>query len=414
MNIPFFIARRYFFGRKSKNVVNVISRVTVAGIALASMAMICTLSVFNGFSSLMESLFTGFDPELRIVSVKGKTFNPNMGLLSGISGKSYVEATTCSLREQALIKSGSNQQIVTVMALDEDYRQVYDLEGLLQGDGQYLLKDTICEYGIMGIGLVYSLDCGIHPALPLTLYAPKRGVKVNLNNASANFNSASFHSPGLVFQVSQQPYDNSYVIVPMSLARRLFDIRTEVTSIDLKIKDGTSVKKACRDLQMLVGPEFKVLDRYEQQSDIFKVVKLEKFISYLFLSFILLIACFNIIGSLIMLIIEKNNDADVLSGMGLPSNSISNIFIIDGILISITGAVAGLLAGLALALLQQHYGFVPLGENGGFIVDSYPVKVKFTDIVTVLLTVTATSLAAIWPIKKIAERFVVNRKEETL
>lgn len=414
MYLPFFIARRYFFGRKSRNVVNVISRITMAGIALSSLAMICTLSVFNGFSSLMTSLFTGFDPELRIVSVKGKTFNPQNGLSDIVFAKNYVEASTCSFKEQALVKSGNNQQVVTVLALDENYKQVYDLDNLLIGDGHYLLKDSVCEYGIMGIGLVYSLDCGMNPAFPLTLYAPKRGVKVNMNNVTANFNSAPFYSPGLAFQVSQPSYDNSYVIVPMSLARRLFDKSTEVTSIDLKIKDNFSVRKARRDLQTSVGPDFKVMDRYEQQSDIFRIVKLEKFISYLFLSFILLIACFNIIGSLIMLIIEKEGDTEVLSCLGLSRNSISNIFIINGILVSISGAVAGLAIGIVLALLQQHYGFIPLGNNGGFIVDSYPVKVKFADVIIVLLTVTATSLATVWPIKKIAWRFVGNKEKETL
>ena len=407
MNVPFFIAGRYLFARKSRNVINVISGITMAGIALASMAMVCTLFVFNGFSELMESLFTDFDPELKIVSVRGKVFDP--ASVGAVDSLPYVEKVTFSLQDQALARYKSTQQIVTVKGVEDDFRQVYSIDNILYGSGTPMLSDEICEYGIMGIGLMNILDCGIQPTAPITLYAPKRGTKINMTNPAANFKSESFYSPGVSFQVNQQPYDDTYVLVPMSLARRLFSYSNEVSSIDVKIRDGYPASRAHKELQKTVGDGFDVLDRYEQQADVFKVVRLEKFVSYLFLTFILLVACFNIIGSLVMLMLEKKEDSRILESIGMTEDAVSRIFIIDGVLTAVIGASAGILLGVLLALLQQWLGFIPLGANGGFVVDTYPVCVKLADIIVVLVTVTLVTLLSLMPIRRIADRFVRER-----
>lgn len=386
-----------------------ISGITIAGIALASLAMICTLSVFNGFHQLIETLFTDFDPELKIVSVRGKVFDPKSDIPADILSLPFVDAVTCSLEEQALIRYGTTQNIVTVKGVEDNVCDVYGLDNILRGSGEFVLQDNVCNYAVLGIGLVNSLDCGVQPAYPLTLYAPKRGVRVNMANPAANFNSSPVYSPGVVFQVNQQPYDDSYVIVSMGLAHSLFGYDNQVSSIDIRLKDGYSSRRAKKRIQSEIGENFRVLDRFEQQEDVFKVVRLEKFVSYLFLTFILLIACFNIIGSLIMLMVEKEDDSAVLVNLGMPDESVSRIFVYNGLLISIVGASVGLGLGVLLALLQQHFGFIPLGADGGFIVDSYPVCVRLTDVVVVLLTVTAVTLLSMWPVRSIARRFVNGR-----
>ena len=409
MNFPLFIARRYLFAGKSANVINVISGITIAGIALASMAMICTLSVFNGFHGLMASLFTGFDPDIRITPVQGKVFDPGAGSIASVSDMSFVESVTYVLEDQALAKYRSSQQIVTVKGVESNFEDVYDIGGILSGSGQPILSDEVCEYGIMGIGLMHSLDCGIQPVSPVGLYAPTRGSEINMSNPAANFTVERFYSPGVVFQVSQPQYDDSYVIVPMALARRLFGYDSEVSAIDLRLSASFPVNKAKKELKAMLGGNFHVQDRYEQQADVFNVIRLEKFISYLFLSFILLIACFNIIGSLVMLILEKRNDSSILVSLGLAQESVGKIFILDGLLISITGAGIGLLIGILLALVQQHFGLIPLGAEGGFVVDYYPVSVKLTDVLAVLLTVTAVTLITLVPIRSVAVRYRLSQ-----
>lgn len=409
MNFPLFIACRYLFARKSTNVINVISGITIAGIALASMAMICTLSVFNGFRGLMASLFTGFDPDIRITAVHGKVFDPESGDVARVGDMPFVESVTYVLEDQALAKYKSSQQIVTVKGVESNFREVYDLEGILSGSGQLILSDEVCEYGIMGIGLMHRLDCGVQPVSPVGLYAPIRGSKINMSNPAANFTVEHFYSPGVVFQVSQPQYDDNYVIVPMTLARRLFGYDSAVSAVDIRLSASFSKNKAKKELKAMLGGNFCVQDRYEQQADVFKVIRLEKFISYLFLSFILLIACFNIIGSLVMLILEKRNDSSVLVSLGLAQESVGRIFVLDGLLISVTGAGIGLLIGVMLALAQQYFGFIPLGSNGGFVVDYYPVSVKLTDVLAVLLTVTVVTLITLIPIRNVAVRYRLSQ-----
>lgn len=411
MNLPFFIARRYLFAPKSRNVINIISGITMAGIAIASLAMICTLSVFNGFHKLMESLFTDFDPDVRVVAAKGKVFNPDEDALEKIKKLPFVEAFTYTLEEQALIRYNNSQQIVTVRGVEVNVCDVYALDNILRGTGEFVFKDNVCEYAIPGVGLMNTLDCGIQPVTPFTLYAPKRGGKVNMSNPAMNFTSVKVFASGLVFQVNQQPYDDSYVLVSLGLARRLLGYGSEVSSMEIKLRDGYLPARACNEMQSILGDEYKALDRYNQQADVFKVVRLEKFVSFLFLAFILLIASFNIIGSLVMLMVDKEEDTSLLVNLGLSRDAARRVFVYDGLLISFTGALAGLISGVILALLQQHFGFIPLGTNGGFIVDSYPVAVRLSDVIIVLITVILVTLLSMWPIRKIADRFVGQKKE---
>ena len=312
MNFPFYIARRYLFAKKSHNVINVISAISVAGIMLASFALICTLSVFNGFHELVESLFRDFDPELKVVATDKKFFSTEDSRIQQACNLDFIDVFTFTLEEQALISYKSKQQIAMIKGVDDSYHDLVGIENLLKGNGIYMLEDAVCHYGIMGVGLMSKMDCGIKPSYPLKLYVPKKEGRISMTNPVTSFNQSSIYSPGVVFCVEQEKYDDNYVLVSLDLAQHLTDRANEASALEIKTKEGTSLRKATRELEAVLGPGFKVLDRLHQQQDVFKVFKMEKFISYLFLTFILLIACFNIIGSLIMLMVEKQKDAVLL------------------------------------------------------------------------------------------------------
>ena len=410
MNFPFFIASRYLFAKKSHNVINVISAISVAGIMLASFALICTLSVFNGFHNLVESLFKDFDPEIKVVPTSRKFFNMNDERILKASSLDFIEMNTFTLEEQALISFKSKQEIVMIKGVEDSYHDLVNIENLLKGNGIFMLKDEVCNYGIMGIGLMNRLNCGINPPYPFQLYVPKKEGQISISNPATSFNHANIYSPGVIFRVEQEKYDDNYVIISLELAQQLTDRENEASALEIKTKEGTSLRKAIRNLKSVLGPDFDVQDRIRQQQDVFKVFKLEKFISYLFLTFILLIACFNIIGSLIMLIVEKQQDAGLLESMGASKKTIERIFITNGVLISLIGAVSGLILGVIAVLLQQKYGFISLGSQGSFIVDAYPVNIQIKDIILVLVTVLVVSFLSVRPIGPIARRFI--RKSE--
>ena len=377
---------------------------------LASFALICTLSVFNGFHNLVESLFKDFDPEIKVVPSGRKFFNMDDERILKVTSLDYIEVSNFTLEEQALISFKSKQQIVMIKGVQDSYHDLVNIENLLKGNGIFMLQDEVCNYGIMGVGLMNQLNCGINPSYPLRLYVPKKEGKINMTNPAVSFNQADIFSPGVIFMVEQEKYDDNYVIISLELAQKLTDRENEASALEMKTTEGVSIRKVIRDLKAILGPDFEVQDRIHQQQDIFKVFKLEKFISYLFLTFILLIACFNIIGSLIMLIVEKQQDAGLLESMGASKKTIERIFITNGVLISLIGAVSGLILGVIAVLLQQKYGFISLGSQGSFIVDAYPVSIQIKDIILVLVTVLVVSFLSVRPIGPIARRFI--RKSE--
>lgn len=371
---------------------------------LASFALICTLSVFNGFHELVATLFTEFDPEIKVVSNTGKVFHEGDPRIQQAVRCPVVGEYTFSLEEQALIQYKSRQQIAIVKGVETSFHDLTGIERILRGNGIFMLEDDVCNYAILGVGLMGRMDCGIQPAYPLKVYIPKRDGKVSTVNPAASFNSADVFSPGVIFQVNQQKYDDAYALISLDLARELTGYPDGASSLEISLVPGCTLRKAKKELRAVLGPGFDVQDRYEQQADVFKVVRIEKFISYLFLSFILLIACFNIIGSLIMLMIEKRGDIGILRSLGATEKTVSQIFVTNGVLISVTGAVSGLLLGVLAAFLQQKFGFISLGTQGAFVVDSYPVKVQLADILTVLLTVCGVSYVTVRPISKLTRR----------
>lgn len=409
MNFPFYIARRYLFSKKSHNAINVISGISVCGVALATLALVCTLSVFNGFQDLVSNLFTAFDPELKIIPSAGKVFDGQDKSIAAVRKMPEVALVCESLEDNALVQYQGRQAMAVIKGVEDNFTELTPIDAILFGKGDLLLHDEVVDYAIPGVQLLANLGTGIRFLDPLEVYAPKRGAKVNMANPSTSFTGGNLFSSGLVFAVNQEKYDGSYIITSLQFARKLFQYTTEVSAINLKLKSGTDVDAFKRKLEAQLGERFRVLDRYEQQADTFRIMKIEKFISYLFLTFILMIACFNVIGSLSMLIIDKRDDVTTLRNLGANDRQIVRIFLFEGRLISFIGAVAGIVLGVLLCWLQQTFGLISLGASGSFIVDAYPVSVHWEDVVLIFFTVLAVGFLSVWyPVRYLSRRLLAK------
>ncbi len=407
MNLPFYIARRYLFSKKSHNAINIISGISVCGVALATLAMVCTLSVFNGFQDMVAGLFTAFDPQLKITSRSGKVFNPDTEKLQAIKAWPEIEVHTHTLEEQAVVQYKERQTMATIKGVEDNFSQLTSFDSILFGAGEFLLHDPMVNYGIMGAELIGQLGTGIQFVDPLQVYAPKRGAKVNVANPATAFNTGYLFSPGVIFAVNQQKYDATYIITSLEFARTLFDYETAVSAIEVKLKAGYGTREVKEKLRRFLGEEFIVHDRYEQQADIFRIMEIEKLISYLFLTFILAIACFNVIGSLSMLIIDKKKDVLTLRNLGANEKMISRIFLFEGRMISLFGAIAGVLLGVGLCIIQQQFGLVSLGDSGAFLVDAYPVSLYWRDVALIFCTVLLVGFLAVWyPVRYLSKRLL--------
>ena len=413
MSFPFYIARRYLFSKKSHNAINVISGVSVCGVALATLALVCTLSVFNGFQDLVTTMFTAFDPEIKITAANGKVFDAQDERIQLLKELPEIEVFSESLEDNAMVQYKGRQTMVVIKGIEDNFNQLTAIDSILYGRGDWILHDEVVDYAIPGIELVSVLGTGIRFLDPLEVYAPKRGVKINVANPSTSFESSYLHSSGLVFAVNQQKYDASYILTSLSFARELFQYETEVSSIELRLVADADLKKVKNEIRRILGNDFLVLDRYEQQADTYRIMEVEKLISYVFLSFILLIACFNVIGSLSMLIIDKRNDVVTLRNLGADDQLISRVFLFEGYMITFLGALIGVGLGLLLCFIQQEFGLISLGSGssaGAFVVDAYPVSVYATDVILVLITVLVTGfLSVFFPVRYLTRRLLVKQ-----
>ena len=406
--LELFIARRYLFAKKSHHAINIISGISVLGVAVATMAMVVTLSVFNGFQDLVADLFTAFDPELLVTPKDGQTIDAKDKDLLWLKKSDVVEVYTPVLEGQALVVEGGKQQVVTIKGVTDNVTKQGHIEDILYGEGHFCLHADILEYGILGFQLAQQLGLPANFENPLQVYAPKPGERVNIGNPLSSFNHDELQSPGVVFMVRQAKYDANYILTSLQFAQKLFDREGKVSSVELKLKEGLKTDKVKEQLKAQLGERFKVEDRYEQQNDVFRVMRIEKLISYLFLSFILLVACFNIIGSLSMLMIDKRQDIQTLRSLGANDSQICTIFRLEGHIISLAGALLGLVLGGVLCWIQQEYGIVRMGDSeGSFIIDTYPVSVYWTDILLVLVTVLAVGWLAIWyPVRYLSKKIL--------
>ena len=413
MSFPFYIARRYLFSKKSHNAINVISGVSVCGVALATLALVCTLSVFNGFQDLVTTMFTAFDPEIKITSATGKVFDAQNERIQSLKELPEIEVFSESLEDNAMVQYKGRQTMVVIKGVEDNFNQLTAIDSILYGRGDWILHDEVVDYAIPGIELVSVLGTGIRFLDPLEVYAPKRGVKINVANPSTSFESSYLHSSGLVFAVNQQKYDASYILTSLSFARDLFQYETEVSSIELKLSANADVNEIKSEAKRILGSDFLVQDRFEQQADTYRIMKVEKLISYVFLSFILLIACFNVIGSLSMLIIDKRNDVVTLRNLGADDQLISRVFLFEGYMITFFGALIGVALGLLLCFVQQEFGLISLGNGssaGAFVVDAYPVSVYAADVILVLITVLVTGfLSVFFPVRYLTRRLLIKK-----
>ena len=405
MNLSFYIARRYLFSKKSHNAINIISLAAVCGIAVATMATVCALSVFNGFQGLAEGMFGAFDPELKITPARGKVFNPETDLFLKIRSLPEIELISESLEDNALLSYREREMPVVLKGVSDRFTSLTDFESILI-DGSLELERETSNYALLGLGLANNLSVNPGFVFPMQVFAPKRKATVNLTNASASIANEYAYIGG-VFRTNQAIYDNNYLIVPIRLTRDLFDYETEVSAWEIKLKSGTSLHAVQSQIQTILGDGFYVKDRYRQQEESFKMVSIEKWVTFLMLCFILLIAIFNITGSLSMLIIEKKSDVITLRNMGADNPLISRIFFFEGWMISAVGGVAGIILGVLICLGQQRFGWLKLGTGTNFAIDAYPVIILLSDLLYILLTVSITGfLAVIYPARYLVKKWL--------
>lgn len=408
MNFPFYIARRYLFSKKSTHVINIISGISVVGVAVATMALVVTLSVFNGFHDLVASLLTSFDPQIEIVPTKGKTAPADDPILTKIRNLPQVDVATESVEDQAMAIYKGRQAMIKVKGVEDNFSELSHINDILYGDGEFSLHAANLQFGVVGIRLADNLGMTADWDGQLKIYAPKREGQLDLMNPTEGFVEDSVISPGVVFSVKQARYDRDYVLTSIAFARNLFGQQGMLSQLEIRLKPGSDLDAVKAEMQKIAGSKYRVHDRMEQQADTFKIMKIEKFIAYIFLTFILAVACFNIIGSLSMLIIDKKNDVVTLRNMGASDKQIVRIFLFEGRMISAIGAILGILVGLLLCWLQQVYGLVSLGRSSGsFIVDAYPVSVHPEDIIIIFITVLAVGFASVWyPVRYFAKRLI--------
>lgn len=408
MNFPFFIARRYLFSKKKTHVINVISIISVVGVAVATTALVVVMSVFNGFQDLMAGFFTNFDPQLKVVPVKGKTAPADDPILTEIRKLPQVEVATETLQDMALAVYSGRQAMVNVKGVDDNFADLTHITEILYGDGNFELHTANLEFGTPGIRLAQTLGTGTRWNGFLKIYAPRREGQLDLSNPQDGFVVDSLISDGMVFTVNQAKYDKDYILTSIGFARRIFDQQGRLSALELRLKPGSDFDAVKSQMQRIAGDKYKVLDRYEQQADTFKIMQIEKLMAYFFLTFILIVACFNIIGSLSMLIIDKKDDVVTLRNLGATDKDITHIFLFEGRMITVIGAVVGIAIGLLLCLLQQQFGLVRMGDaDGSYVVNAYPVSVHYFDVLIIFITVIIAGWLAGWyPVRALSKRLL--------
>jgi len=402
LSFSFRIARRYLFSKKSHNAINIISGISATGVGVGTMALVCVLSVFNGFESLIADMFSAFDPDLKITLTQGKTFDVNSPELSEIRKMKSVAYFTEVVEENALLRFKDKQMPATIKGVSDDFSKMTRIDSIMY-DGKFQLYDGAFERAVPGVGVASILGMGAHFIDPLIIYAPKRTGKINLLRPENSFNQVGTFVSG-IFAVQQLQYDDHYVLVSIALARNLFEYdKNKVSSVEIKLANGVDKEAVQKQLKTILGDRFQVKNRYEQQESFFKIMQIEKWITYLILCFILLIASFNIIGSLSMLIIEKKDDIETLRSLGANNQLIKRIFLFEGWMISAVGALGGIALGAILCILQEHFGLLKLGS--GYVVDAYPVVTNWVDMLLVIITVlTMGFLAAYYPVRYIRKK----------
>jgi lipoprotein-releasing system permease protein len=409
MKLSLYIARRYLFAKKSRNAINVISAISVAGVTVGTMALITILSVFNGLEEMVKGIFSTSDPEIKISPVTGKVFTPDTLTMDRLAAIEGVEVYAETLEENALLRYDEQQYIATVKGVSLNYTDVTDLDTAMW-DGDFRLQDENGRpYAVAGLGVANYLGMRLNFISPLAIYIPDRKARISANPGS-EFTRKYIYLSG-IFAVEQE-FDSKYVFLPLEFTRELLGYTTEISSIEVRMKPGADQRRTQNAIGELMGNKFLVQNRYEQQEMFYKVMKAERLAIYVILTFILIIASFNIIGSLTMLIIEKERDINILKSLGADNRLIKRIFIYEGWMISVIGTVLGLTLGFLICAAQQHFGIVKLaGES--LLIDAYPVRMQLIDFIAVAATVAAIGYGAAWyPVHYLSRKYLRENNRE--
>ena len=404
MNFPLFVARRYLFSKKSTHAINIISAISMVGVAVATMALVIVLSVFNGFHDLVATLFTSFDPQIEISPAKGKSAPCDDPILAKVLDIPEIDVAMECVEDIALAVYNGNQKMVRIKGVDDNFTELTHINDILLGNGQFDLHAGNLEYGTPGVMLAQEMGLGARWNGYLHIYAPVKDGQIDISDPTQGFVVDSLISSGVVFCVKQSKYDRHYIVTSTTFARNLFGMQGMLTSLELRLKDNCNFNDVKKKIQDICGDKYTVRDRFEQQEDTFRIMQIEKVIAYIFLTFILIVACFNIIGSLSMLIIDKKDNIVTLRNLGATDRQITRIFLYEGRMISAIGAVVGIALGLLLCWLQQEYGIVRMGDSDGtFVVNAYPVSVHYSDVLSIFITVLAVGWVAAWyPVHRIS------------
>ena len=406
MNLPFYIAKRYLLGKKSQNAINIISGISVLGITTGTMALVIVLSVFNGFDSVVKSLYNTFDPDIQISAKEGKTFIPDPATTQAIRSLPGVSALSEVMEENVLLLYNDRQHIATVKGVDEAFMDVSGLDSMIV-DGEMKLKDQNRPYVVVGRGVAYSLGIRLSFIDPLFIYTIDRTARINMSQPEESIRR-DFIYPSGIFEI-EQDFDSRYIICPIDFVRELLLYKDEVTFLEVKLDPLYPEEEVLEEILSLMGEDFHVKNREQQNAMFYRVMRAERWAIFLILTFILILASVNIIGSLSMLIIDKKKDILTLRNMGAGNRLIKQIFLMEGWLISILGSISGLFLGTAISWIQQRFGVIKLTGSGSFIIDAYPVRIEALDICLIWVTVLLIGLiAARYPVRQISKKYLAG------
>lgn len=412
MSLSARIALRYLFAKKSQNIINVISMISVLGVVTGTLALLVVLSVFNGLHGLIGQLYGSFDPELKIEAVVGKAFSTDSIPYDQLRAHNAVLAVSEVVTDQALIRYGRRQMPCLIMGVDDNFSKVCRIDSIMI-EGSFLLRNEHADFGVLGFILSEQMSVSLNFVSPLGIYVPRRKGQINLMDPESGFKT-DYVMPSGIFAVKQMEYDSQYMIISVDKARKLLEYDgTKVSYLAVALKPKQSVDRAAASLQKMLGPNYTVKNKEMQHEAFYKMMKVEKLMAFLILSFIMVIAAFNVIGTLSMLIYEKKESIFTLKSMGASQQMVTRIFLLEGWLISLTGVVAGLILGGVLIVLQQHLGIIKFQGGSSFVVDAYPIVLHLTDVLLVFVTVSAIGLLAAWyPVKAIVHKYYHASKDE--
>ena len=402
MNFPLLVARRYLFAKKSHNAVNVISAVSVGGVAVGTIALVIVMSVFNGFEDLTRKLYSIFDPDLKITATIGKSFIADPDQLQQLKSDPDVYAFSQTIEENVLVQYGEQQEIAVLKGVDDQYQIVTGIDTMMY-EGLFLLKENDIPQAVVGLSMAYKLRVGLNFITPLHFYSIRNTSNVSMSVESVN---QKIIFPSGKFAIDEE-IDSKYILVPIEFARNLFENDSITNAIEVKLRPGADEAKVQKRVAAIFGEGFDVKNTYQQKELVYKILKSEKFVGFMILTFVLLIASFNVVGSLSMLMIEKKNDIFILQSMGTDKQLLSRIFITQGWMIVLAGALTGLLFGALVCWLQMEFGFFKVTGAGTYIIDSYPVALRWNDMAMILVAVVGVSFLTIYfPVKYFVRKYV--------